>query len=310
MTSKTMKTKRNFGTSQRRGLLWALAIMVSSLLAARWVHARVHAQVDQQLLQLSRTFDELLDRSHLDLARPGQAEGSAFVIHFNGIEVRAEIRRVKATPQELQALFAALRSQCQAPLRPAAWGTAATWGAPILENSNPQETYLYCLQPHAPVTLESIGGLAEQFAASLDVAQLGQVRGLYARSRQDEHHLLMVQLEGAVDLDRAFSSTGDAPGHDFTDLPRPDGRRSTSISFNGAPELNVYRLPVDSEITLHTYAEQLKRRGVDLRSSPLDIASSQHALVARTAGNAYVVVLHPDASPHRGARLSITRLTE
>lgn len=305
-----MTTELNRRKRPWRALLLALAILTSSLLAARWVQARVGARVDQQVLHLHRAFDELLQQARLDPPRTADTRGGTLVVHFNGIQIRAQTRRFKATKQELHALFAVLRSQCLAPLSSTGLSQKATWGAPLVENSNAKESYLYCLRPHAPVTLANLGSLAQQFAASLDVAQLGQVRGLYARSHHNEHQLLMVQLEGAVDLDRAFSTTGDAPGHDFADLPRPPGRRSASVSLNGAPELNVYQLAVDAGFTLPHYAEQLTRRGVDVLAPSRASAGPVHAVVARTPHNTYVVVLHPRSVTRQQTRLSITRVPE
>jgi len=202
-------TKRTFGRPPWRMYFWAAAIMASSLLAAQWVKARVGAQVDQELLELSRTFNELLQQSHLDSARAPRAPSNAYV-EFNGIRIRAETRHIKASRSELNALLSTLRAQCQAPDTLANLGQEAAWSAPVLESITPKESYLYCLQPRAPFTLSNLRSLAQEFATSLDVAQLGQLRGLYVRSHGDEHHLLMVQLEGSVELSRAFSQVSDS----------------------------------------------------------------------------------------------------
>jgi len=304
-------THRWIARGPGRVLFLTLATMLGSLLAARFVQAQIGVHVDQQLLELSRTFEGLLQQSQSAARASHKTNGASHVVRFNGIVIRAETRRLVASSAELGALFSALRAQCQVPLgaAPAARHEVA-WGAPILENSNSAESYLYCLRPHTTTTFANMSSLAQNFATSLDLAQLGQVFGLYARSHDNEHQLLLVQLDGAVDLDRAFSRERDAPGRDFPDILRPAGRRSASLSLNDAPALNVYQLPDDSIFALDGYAQSLKQAGLSVTQPRPDGSGSAQSLVARSQANTYLIVRHPNVGQRARARLSVTRIME
>lgn len=83
---------------------------------------------------------------------------------------------------------------------------------------------------------------AQRFVDTGDATSFGDLRYVRAEKREEGVFVVMMWTDGPLNLRQMFPSTGDAPGLDFPDLPRPpNGRRLFSAWEEGqAPALNVY----------------------------------------------------------------------
>lgn len=289
-----------------------LVALVASLCAARAVQAEVSMRIDQETLTLSRNVSAFLEQmGPLPVAPARSITGSSHSIRFNGIELRAETRSIVASSAEISALFTSLRSQCQLPHSDDATSPDSDVAvrAPVLERIGARESYLYCLKPRARLNLTNLKKMAQSFSESLDLAEIGQLLGLYARSLGDRHQLLMLEAPGPMRVTEAFALQGDTPGVDLPHLPRPSGRRSASIHLDGAPRLNVYE--VSRLAPLEGYARQLRQAGLDVLEPTGPHGTKTRSLLASAKEATYLIVHHPAREPGAAQaldRLSVTRL--
>jgi hypothetical protein len=111
---------------------------------------------------------------------------------------------------------------------------------------------------------ESVLARAQKFVSTGDLASFGGLRLLRAEKREQGVFAVMFWTDGALNVKQMFPSRGDAPGLDFSDLPRPPGsRRILSAWEEGeAPALNIYESRTLSPAQLdHYYRVELAKRG-------------------------------------------------
>lgn len=112
---------------------------------------------------------------------------------------------------------------------------------------------------------------AKAFAATGDAASFGQLRYVRAEKEGEGVFVVMMWTDGPLNLKRMFPSTGDAPGVDFPDLPRPPhGRRIFSAWEEGqGPALNIYQAARMNAASLDAhYREKLPTLGWEAMTPP------------------------------------------
>lgn len=114
-------------------------------------------------------------------------------------------------------------------------------------------------------------------ASDGDFGKVGDVRYISVRQDGDQSDVVAAWTHGPFDVRAMFPKTGDVPGEDFANLPRPDGsRRVLASSVKGAPfGLNSYEVQgppdvvlasVDSKLRTAGYAPVAMPRGLDPRA--------------------------------------------
>jgi hypothetical protein len=143
---------------------------------------------------------------------------------------------------------------------------------------------------------------ARDFAQSGDLSRLGDARYIVARpdAATGNTHVLSVWTQGHFDLPAMFPTSGDVPGGDPEEVPRPqDSVRILSARVVGRSyALHVYATSRSSAEVLEFYVQELKHRGFSLQA--------EHATNARTfikEGRAVFVVTSVAAGGRVGVSL-------
>jgi hypothetical protein len=304
-------------------LRWMCAALVSgllSLLCVDLVEARLEEHIDQGALSLSRSMAEALDgiSEHNAAANQSQNRG-IHAIRVNGIRLYAQSTHITADQNTINEVFGRFRSGCQTPLLSmkridTGQVEEPIMAAPALEGRGETESYAYCIRPQSALTAQGIKETLHRFSTTHDFGALGQFQGMYVRSSGDQHQILVMQLVGELKVEEAFDPNHDVPGQDMGSLPRPSGRRRFSVSHNDAPLINTYQIDGTPETALATYRDQLLHRGISVLTPAGPVSSPTRSLVARTASDTFLVLLHPGKASSfadsRPAALSITRLIQ
>ena len=97
-----------------------------------------------------------------------------------------------------------------------------------------------------------------------DLSQLGKLRYVTARKlKSGKTQLVVVWAEGPLELGALLPRTGDAPGSDMHDVPRPAGttRDLCALAVGHAYGLRLYRAKESSAQLLAFYDSELPKRG-------------------------------------------------
>lgn len=167
----------------------------------------------------------------------------------------------------------------------------------VLRADSAHEGVVACLQlGKQELTLEQLAQRMGKFSENLDLNELGGVRMVRVTPREHGSFFVVAMSEGSAALTDMFPERGDAPGVDFSRLPRP--RQSTRLlsawQVNGEPAINTYRVqrPVDE-----VWAEQLDVLAEE-GWSPLGTGATmqslqRHAVMVWRAGEAALVLAQP-----------------
>lgn len=132
---------------------------------------------------------------------------------------------------------------------------------------------------------ESILERARRFTETGDAASFGDLRYVRAERRNDGGvFVVMMWTDGPLNIREMFPREGDAPGIDFSDLPRPPGaRRILSAWEEGqAPALNMYESSAHSAEQLERhYRSELPKLGWEFMTPPSKEPRSRGALIMR-----------------------------
>jgi len=126
------------------------------------------------------------------------------------------------------------------------------------------EGVLACIDTERPLGPVELARRLEQFAKTGDLSAVGQLRYVLARNDGSVTSLLILWTDGSVPLLQMFPRSGDAPGRDVPDVPRPrDSDRLLSAADQTAPyTITVYRSrQASGALTLEWYTKALKERG-------------------------------------------------
>lgn len=106
----------------------------------------------------------------------------------------------------------------------------------ILRKESDNEGLIACLDPGQRLDLDELVVRLKRFSETGNLGDVGELR--YARVERNAKGatVLVLWTEGDVPLRGMFPQTGDAPGKDPKDVPRPEGsRRFLSGAEHGAP---------------------------------------------------------------------------
>ena len=167
------------------------------------------------------------------------------------------------------------------------------------------EGVLACVDTDKPLGLTELARRLRQFAQTGNLSEVGKLRYVLARREGTMTSLMVLWTEGNAPLLKMFPKTGDAPGNDMTDVPRPDGsERLLSAAELGAPyEITVYRSLEQLPSALReSYSAKLKEQGWYITKS-----ANANSFAARRGTRTIVVHLAPTASGQ--VTTSITELS-
>lgn len=135
--------------------------------------------------------------------------------------------------------------------------------AGVLRQEGENEGFLGCLDTGERVDGETLLARLTAFGKTGDLKSLGQLRYVLARRRGNQTTLLMFWTEGSTQLKGMFPKTGDAPGRDLLEVPRPEhSRRLLSASEQGQPfGLVFYRVDGRRDAVAAAYRELLRQHG-------------------------------------------------
>jgi hypothetical protein len=109
---------------------------------------------------------------------------------------------------------------------------------PTLREDDGDEGFVACVDTGAhhlpaPDLFERI----ERFGRSMDLADVGDFRYVFARSFGERTHFIALWTDGSFSVSRMFPGSGDAPGRDAPGIPRPpDARRALSFYEADVPQ--------------------------------------------------------------------------
>jgi hypothetical protein len=203
--------------------------------------------------------------------------GTAQVLHVNGLPLRMEAGR---SSQSVRAVLDGFDERCgvhggAGPLRPALRAESDTGG------------YLACLDLRAPqpATAEIVQRL-HAFAASFDLAAIGDLRFVWALRERDGTAFVAVSSEGPVRLAQLFPGRGDAPGIDLQGVPRPPGARRVLSAWQDAQPamLASYRVELAPAEFVARYRRRLIDGGFAVRPGGGAAGGAPRWLLAERAG--------------------------
>lgn len=133
-----------------------------------------------------------------------------------------------------------------------------------LRDESDDEGFVACIAPEASLSFEDWVDRLRVFAENGDLAVLGELRYAFVRRSGSQTTIVALWTEGSAKLLELFPPSGDAPGHDPPDVPRPaHARRLLSGTEHGAPySLTLYEVEGRSvEALRNWYAQALEAAG-------------------------------------------------
>jgi hypothetical protein len=108
----------------------------------------------------------------------------------------------------------------------------------------------------------------QAFAESGDIANVGDLRFVWARRDREQTSYVALWSEGPLPLPVAFPEEGDAPGVDLPSLPRPERsvRLLSAWQRDAAPSLVSYRSETTLDELETSYLRQLASLGLSVRA--------------------------------------------
>jgi len=148
------------------------------------------------------------------------------------------------------------------------------------------------------------------FTESGDLAEIGDARYVVAR-RDDasgQTHVLAMWTEGKFNIPEMFADSGDAPGADSHDIPRPpDARRVLSAEMSSRPyAIRMYDTQRSHAEVLGYYEQQLGPRGFinhPLPHASADLDLNDHVRAFSKDGVAVIVVTNQTPAEQTGVSI-------
>ncbi len=136
-------------------------------------------------------------------------------------------------------------------------------GAGVLRNGDEKQGVVACFAMGGAVGEVEAYKRVAAFAETGDLGKIGQVRYLTARKDAGSTHVVALWTEGSLDVKKMFPETGDAPGSDPKDVPRPpNGRRLFTAFAQGAPyAIRVYEAGASADAVLAQYDALMPKLG-------------------------------------------------
>lgn len=226
----------------------AFTIVVGSLIAFGQ-YQRVRGQVSESLLGAGAQMMMLEDADRQDEPR---------ALHVNGQVIRFSSGMVS---QPMEAVLDRFELQCNR----LDGGLMETLGdafaersdhraaervselEPILREQSETSGFVACIDMGSSnADLQRMLERFRRFERSRDLADLGELRYVYAEPAGERTHFVALWTEGSLRFDQLFPETGDAPGEDPADIPRPPGARRVLTAFEeGDPQRATFYLASD-----------------------------------------------------------------
>lgn len=216
----------------------ALAAVLGGAFAAFSIH-RVHGQIGESLLGAGPEMMMLADAQRQDAPRE---------LVLNGQRVRFSSGMAPYSPRELLDRFEARCESVDADLmaqfseivaqHPESESARSLDGlSPVLREEQNGHGYVACLDLGAErQSLDAILQRAHRFTETRDLHDFGDLRYVYAEpasagpAGEERTHFVAFWTEGSLRFDELFPETGDAPGRDPADIPRPPAARRVLIA--------------------------------------------------------------------------------
>jgi hypothetical protein len=235
------------------------------------------------------------------------------VLHVNGLALRLMSGHTRHDVTSVLDLFdrrcgardggfarriAALRRGARAPLA----AVDDRLLRPVLRGEGPSEGYLACLDLGADeLAPTQVVARLRAFAATLDLARLGDLRFVWARADEDGTSYVAVWSEGPVRLAHMFPARGDAPGLDPSALPRPPRSRRVLSAWqeHEQPTVTSYSVELPVAELRTAYRDALIDAGFSVREG----ADARGWLIAARASSSTAVLLRADRAERSIATL-------
>jgi hypothetical protein len=137
------------------------------------------------------------------------------------------------------------------------------------------QTMVACLDPKGAIDVHELLDRTRRAAESADPTAFGALDVTWALREGSGSRVVSVRSLSALPLARMFPETGDAPGGDLADVPRPNQSQrvlSTGADSRAAPSLVAYTVQGDPSTTLSRYASELRSAGFEV--DPLETGDS------------------------------------
>jgi hypothetical protein len=161
--------------------------------------------------------------------------------------------------------------------------------------------------------LADINRRLQEFEETGDLSRIGHLRYAYADrgDRSENTHLVTFWTEGSLDVYEMFPDTGDAPGTDIRDVPRPPGgRRILAAWEEGHPESMLVYTECNrrKEGLLGFYRESLADRGWTVfENDALQRAQAEGArMIVAEKAQRMVTLVFTDDEQGRGVTTVLT----
>jgi hypothetical protein len=248
--------------------------------------------------------------SHLLRGARGQT-GTAQVLHVNGLPFRMKTGLVR---QSVSAVLDGFDERCGVP-GAAAWTGGlpadavqrlASMGGigtgrlrPVLRAESDAGGYVACLDLRTPPETSEIVQRLRAFAATFDLAAIGDLRFAWALQEGDGTAFVAVRSEGPVRLAQLFPVRGDAPGVDLPGIPRPPGARRVLSAWHAEQPamLASYRVELAAAELAARYGRRLIDGGFAVRRGGRS-AGAPRWLLAERAGAFTAVAIDGAGDAH------------
>ena len=191
---------------------------------------------------------------------------------------------------------------------PAQWRDPSRWFTLREEDGDAGQVTCFVRQ-NSPGGLRGLIARLATFARSGDLAELGDARYVVAQRDRGSNltHVLALWTEGHFNVLSMFPASGDAPGADSTEVPRPPS--SVRVLSAEAPDrpyaLRMYDSSLGASEILSSYSQQMQSRGwarLDLpRTGEIDLGQSTRTFTK--AGRAVIVVVNTTPEEKSGVNL-------
>jgi hypothetical protein len=260
------------------------------------------------------------------LAKLEDLTGGAYLIRFNGAEIhRASAHTMQSTTEVLNRYEAycrenpgalgrlmqdipnALKDQIDMPKDRAL-------RASVVRDEVDRRGMVVCFVEDPDAPAEPLADKLRALAETSDLSKLGRFRYAFAEPSTRPGggtHVVTFWSDGELNLKKMFPATGDAPGTDSANAPRPAGsRRTLSAAVQGYPaSVRIYESLAERGGIERMYDETLRAKGFTkvggayLRKDNAEIILS----VVESDGRTTVTIVEASASPAQGVRAEVPR---
>lgn len=282
-----MKKTSAMRVSQRKGWLRVFAYANAVGIVCAFFSVRfARAEVIDNALVVGRQMTELAQSS----------KNQALAVRMNGQQVVYASQLSHDSPEAILDRYERLckENAAQSPedwkdlgakAQPSAGKDIAETGGTMRGGSKDEGTVMCFVR--SSTSKPKIGEALAAFQATGELGALGQLRYAYVRkTKKGATHVLAMWTMDKFNVMEMFPETGDAPGEDFAELPRPaDSRRLFSVQIAGAPYgLNVYESNEDPTVLANAIDERLTKNGwfaIDIEGEAKRAAPSLNGVTGR-----------------------------